>query len=103
MIILANKTHWGLYIKSYDIYHNAITVENEIRTDGCISFSEIEGRGTVITVSLYGDSWPEDDEMSLRNYLLDIVKVLKVAEPNLVMPILKRDIKKVSDEEFYAD
>ena len=103
MIILTNKSYWGTTIKSYDIYHNGITEENEVRTDGYIAFSEVEGKGTVVTVTLYGDSWPEDEERGLKNYLLDIVKVLKIAEPNLLMPIIKRNIEKVNDEEVYTD
>ena len=97
MIILANKIFYGENIRTYDIYHNAITEENGLRTDGYIAFSEVKDRGTVVDVTLYGDSWPEDKERGLRDYLLEIVKILKVAEPNLLMPIFKRNIELLSD------
>ena len=107
MIILANKMYHGQYVKSYDIYHHCITEENGLRTDGQLLFSEVKGNGTVVNISLYGDSWTDEDyegnEKSISDYLLEIVDMLKIAEPNLIKPIIKTKIKKLSDEELYED
>ena len=101
MIILTNKSYWGKNIISYDIIHEGYNEINEIMSDGMVSIGKVKGKGIIVDISLYGDSWPK----GVHHYQSDIVEVLKIAEPELFKQykVLKIQIEKVSDEEFFSN